>query len=337
MTFPSRLPEPERLDPASVPSLRWGVIGPGWIAERFVRSVQRFTRQEIVGVESRDGERAAAFARRFGISRAFDGAMSDDPGIDALYIASPHPFHAAMARRALDAGKPVLVEKPLCVSAREASELISVARRRDVFLMEAYWSDFLPKFSVLRKALGDGIIGDVTTVLADHGEFFTPDHRIMRADLGGGPMLDLGTYVVGLATGILGRPDHVVAQTVPAPGGVDGQTGMVLQYERGAQAVLHTTLLSHTPCQATIGGRRGMITMPGKFYAPGPFAVLANDLKTRLDFEEPCSSYDGLHYQVEHMAWCIGRGLRESPVRPLDKTLLTLEIMDRARSPGQAA
>lgn len=157
----------------------------------------------------------------------------------------------------------------------------------------------------------------------------------MRADLGGGPMLDLGTYVVGLATGILGRPDHVVAQSVPAASGVDGQTGMVLHYKSGAQAALHTTILSHTPCQATIGGRLGMITLPGKFYTPGPFTVIANDLKTNLVFEEPCSSYDGLHYQVEHMAWCIGQGLRQSPIRPLSASLMAMETMDRARIAGR--
>lgn len=335
MTFPACLPDPDRLDPASVPSLRWGVIGPGWIAERFVRSVQRFTNQKIVGIESRDGNRAAAFARQFDIPRSFDGAMSDSPDIDALYIATPHPFHAAMARRGLEAGKPVLVEKPICVSAEETADLIKIAGKHDVFLMEAYWTDFLPKFSVLRKTLADGIIGDITTVLADHGEYFPPDHRIMRADLGGGPMLDLGTYVVGLATGILGRPDHVVAQSVPAASGVDGQTGMVLHYKSGAQAALHTTILSHTPCQATIGGRLGMITLPGKFYTPGPFTVIANDLKTNLVFEEPCSSYDGLHYQVEHMAWCIGQGLRQSPIRPLSASLMAMETMDRARIAGR--
>lgn len=256
MPFPSALPEPDRLDPASIPSLRWGVIGPGWIAERFVMAVQRFTRQKIMGVESRDAARASEFARRFAIPHAFDGGMSDHSEIDAVYIATPHPFHFDMARRALESGKPVLVEKPICVSAVELEALIVLARKHDVFLMEAYWTDFLPKFSVLRKLLRDRAIGEVTSILADHGEFFPPDHRIMRADLGGGPMLDLGTYVVGLATGILGRPDHVMAQTIPAQTGVDGQTGMILHYRKGAQAVLHTTLLSHTPCQAVITGRR---------------------------------------------------------------------------------
>lgn len=335
MSFPSTLPEPDRLDPASIPSLRWGVIGPGWIAERFVASVQKFTTQKIIGIESRDGARAAEFARRFSIPHAFDGDMCDHPDIDALYIATPHPFHFDMARRALEAGKPVLVEKPICVAAHELDSLIALAKRRDVFLMEAFWTDFLPKFSVLRKVLQDGLVGDVTSVLADHGEFFLPDHRIMRADLGGGPMLDLGTYVVGLATGILGRPDHVLAQTTPAESGVDGQTGMLLHYRSGAQAVLHTTLLSHTPCHAVIAGRKGMITMAGKFYTPGPFIVQANDLSTQCVFDEPRSAYDGLHYQVEHMAWCLGQGLKQSPIRSLSASLLTLETMDRAREAGR--
>ncbi|WP_336985074.1 Gfo/Idh/MocA family oxidoreductase [Asaia sp. HN128] len=336
MRFPVSLPEPDCLAPSAIPALRWGVIGPGWIAERFVQSVQRFTNQKIMGIESRDGARAAAFARRFDIPHSFDGAMSADPRIDALYIATPHPFHFEMARRAIEAGKPVLVEKPLCVSAAEARELVELARARHVFLMEAYWTDFLPKFSVLRKVLAEGLIGEIVTVMADHGEFFPPEHRIMRADLGGGPMLDLGTYVIGLATGILGRPDQVMAHSTRAESGVDGQTGMLFQYRGGAQAVLHTSLLSHTPCGAVIAGREGMITLAGKFYTPGPFVLSANDPSRTLTFDEPRSAYDGLHFQVEHMAWCLGQGMTQSPIRPLSASLLALETMDRARAAGHA-
>jgi len=198
-------------------------------------------------------------------------------------------------------------------------------------LMEAYWADFLPKFDVIRQLLADGALGSVRTVIADHGEWFGPEHRILRPDLAGGPMLDLGTYPVALATKVLGRPARVLATGEDAPSGVNGQASMLLVHPDGAQSVLHTSLLAHTPGNAVISGTGGMLTIPGRFYTPGPFALIANDLKTRLDFEEPRNHYGQLHHEALHFAACVGEGRTESPIRPLSDSILTLEVMDEAR------
>jgi predicted dehydrogenase len=320
-------------DRARVPRLRWGIAGPGWIAERFAASLRAEGSQEVVAVQSSDPARAEDFAERLGVARSYAGQdMLGDPAVDVVYVSTVHPRHLADALAAIEAGKHVLVEKPLALSEPQARRLQDAARAKGVFLMEAYWTDFLPKFDIIRQLLADGAIGSVRTVLADHGEWFAPGHRILRRDLAGGPMLDLGTYPVAFATKILGRPDKVLASGEPVPNGeVNGQASMLLSHRGGAQSVLHTTLLTHTPCEAAIAGTEGMIAIPGSFYAPGPFTVTANDLQTRLAFEEPANRYDQLFHQAVHLAVCVGEGLAESPIRPLEDSCITLAVMDEAR------
>jgi predicted dehydrogenase len=332
MAFPNSLPKPRLTDQATVPPLRWGIAGPGWIAESFVASLKASTRQQVVAVQSSDPARAKAFAERFGIARCYGGRdMLADPAIDVVYVATVHNRHFPDALAAIEAGKHVLVEKPLALNAAQATRLGEAARARGVTLMEAYWADFLPKFDVIRQLLADGALGTVRTVIADHGEWFEPGHRIMRADLAGGSMLDLGTYPVALATKILGRPARVLASGEPAPSGVNGQASILLAHPDAAQSVLHTSILGHTPGDAIISGTGGMLTIPGRFYTPGPFTLTANDLQTRLLFEEPRNHYDQLFHQIVHLAACIGEGRAESPIRPVADSVLTLEVMDEVR------
>ncbi len=285
-----------------------------------------------MAVQSSEPARAKAFAERMGVAKSFGGQdMLADPEIDVVYVSTVHTRHLPDALAAIEAGKHVLVEKPLALNASEGCRLRDAARARGVFLMEAYWADFLPKFDVVRQLLDDGALGDLRTVIADHGEWFGPEHRIMRADLAGGSMLDLGTYPVALATKVLGRPERVVASGEAAPSGVNGQCAMLLSHAGGAQSVLHTSILGHTPGDAVISGTGGMLTIPGRFYTPGPFMLTANDLETRLVFEEERNHYAQLFHQIVHLAACVGEGLAESPVRPLADSLLTLEVMDEAR------
>ena len=332
MPFPKSLPEPRSPDQATVPPLRWGIVGPGWIAERFVATLKAHTRQQVVAVQSSDPARARAFADRLGVLRSYGGRdMLGDPDVDVVYVATVHTRHLPDALAAIDASKHVLVEKPLALNAAQARRLAEAASAKGVMLMEAYWADFLPKFDVIRQLLADGALGSVRTVIADHGEWFAPGHRILRPDLAGGPMLDLGTYPVALATKILGRPARVLAAGEGAPSGVNGQASLLLVHADGAQSVLHTSLLGHTPGDAVISGTGGMLTIPGRFYTPGPFSLIANDLTNRLDFEEPRNHYDQLFHEAVHFAACVGEGRKQSPIRPLADSLLTLEVMDEAR------
>ena len=175
--------------------------------------------------------------------------------LDIVYIATTHPSHRDNAVAALNAGKHVLVEKPLAVDAAGAREIGAAAASANRFAGEAMWTKFLPKFDVIRQLLDDGALGEVRTVIADHGEFFTPDHRIYDPQLAGGPLLDLGTYPIALAHMVFGSFTSVVAQGQHAAKGLTGQISAMLSDASGNQALLHTSILSDTPTAAVIGGR----------------------------------------------------------------------------------
>jgi predicted dehydrogenase len=332
MARPAALPPPRTPDPMLAPPLRWGVLGPGWIAERFVGSLRRSTRQQVVAVASRDPGRAAAFAARWGVDRAYGGyqALVEDPQVDVVYVATPHNAHRPCALLAIEAGRHTLVEKPLALNAAEVQELAAAARGNGVFLMEALWTVFLPRFDVLRQVLADGLLGQVKTVLAEVGEQFGPEHRIMRADLAGGPLLDLGTYPVALATMVLGPAERVLASGQPAPGGVNGQASILATHAGGAQSVLHTTLFSDTPTAATIAGTEATATLPGPFYQPGDLRVRFYD-GAALEHREPAAGHGALHFQAAHLAAAVGDGLLESPLRPLADSLATIRVLDEVR------
>jgi predicted dehydrogenase len=327
-------PAPRIPDSMAAPPLRWGVLGPGWIAERFVRSLQENTRQKAVAVGSRNLERAQDFASRLGLPRAFGSydALVDDPEIDVVYVATPHTAHHACALLSLRAGKHTLVEKPLALDASQAGEIASAARRAGVFCMEALWTFFLPKFDAIGQIIEQGVLGEIRSVIADHGEHFAADHRIMRPELAGGPLLDLGTYPVALATALLGDAERVLASGQDVPSGVTGQAAIVLAHAHGNQSVIHTTIQSNTPGSAVIAGTEGTLTMPRGFYFPGDFSVTASDGKRSMSYREPEVGHAGLHFEAAEVARCIDAGRLESAKRPLSESILTLTVLDRIQA-----
>jgi predicted dehydrogenase len=332
-SFPPTLPAARTPPSEAAPALRWGVLGTGWIADRFVRSLRRHTRQQVLAVGSRDAGRSAGFAGRHGLPRGYGSyeQLVADPDLDVVYVATPHPAHLPCARLALEAGRHILVEKPLGLDAAQAGEIARLAADRGRFCAEALWTFFLPKFDVVRQLLEDGALGEVRTVQAEYGEWFAAGHRILRPELAGGPLLDLGTYPVSLATWVLGPPERVLAAGQPHPAGVNGQAAAILCDPRGNQAVLHTTLLSNTPTTATIAGTEATLTLPGPFYQPGDLLLTSADGARRLTFGEPRTAHDALHFEAAEVARCVAAGRLESPVRPLADSIVTLRVMDEIR------
>jgi len=184
---------------------------------------------------------------------------------------------------------------------------------------------------VIRQLLETGVLGEVHTVQADCGEFFAPDHRILRADLAGGPLLDLGTYPIAFATWVLGPPVHVQAAGQPHPAGVNGQLAAILADADGNQAVLHTTVFGITPTTATIAGTRATLTLDGPFYQPGGFALRSADGEHELTWTEERVEHDALHFEAAAVATCIAEGRLESPLRPLADSVATMAVMDEIR------
>jgi predicted dehydrogenase len=318
-------------------TFRWGIVGTGGIASAFCRDLRLLPDHAVVAVGSRRAEAAARFGDEHGIPtrHATYAALAADPGIDAVYVATPHPGHHDAAMLAIEAGKAVLVEKPFTMNAAQACSLVAAARERGSFLLEAMWTRFLPHVVAIREVLAAGTLGDVVLVTAEHGQWFADDRdfRLFAPELGGGALLDLGIYPVSFAHMVLGAPARITAVGDPAFTGVDAQTSMLLQYDGGAHAVLTTTLRGQSECHAAIVGREGRIEIDGVFYRPTSFRVVRRD--GRSDGEVTTYSFDepghGLRHQAAEVARCVRAGLTESPALPLEETVAIMETLDEVR------
>jgi len=310
--------------------LRWGIIGTGGIARTFASDLRFIDEGVLVAVGSRSQSSADDFAGQFGVEHSYGSyeQLVADDDVDCVYVATPHPMHHENASLALGHGKPVLVEKAFTMTGAEARDLVTLARAKNLFLMEAMWTRFLPHVAALRALLAEGALGDVVTVMADHGKWFEldPGFRLYARDLGGGALLDLGVYPVSFASMILGTPTRVSAMITPAFTGVDGQTSMLFGYDSGAQAVLTCTSLARSSTRASIIGTDARVDIEGDFYAPTSFVVKPRDGdERRYDFERQGR---GLHYEALEVARCIGAGEKESPLMPLDESIAIMETMD---------
>jgi predicted dehydrogenase len=334
MTFPSVMPASRLPYPTEAPALRWGVLGTGWIAGKFTGALRRNTRQQVIAVGSRSVASAKAFAEEAGIGRAH-GAYDDlvaDPEVDVVYVATPHNLHHRHALLAIDAGKHVLVEKPIALNAAEATEVAERAAARGVFCAEALWTFFLPRYDVVRQLLADGVLGDVRTVLADHGEWFPDTHRILRHDLAGGALLDLGTYPVAFASWVLGEPERIVAIGQDVPGGeVHGQVSAVMRHPGGAQSAINTTVMADTPNRAVLAGTRATLEFAAPFYQPGDLVLSSAGKESTLRWSEPAIGHDALYVSAVEAARRITAGETSTPLRPLTDSIATLRVVDEIR------
>ncbi|SEF15756.1 Gfo/Idh/MocA family protein [Jiangella alba] len=311
---------------------RWGIIGTGGIAAAFARDLQVVDDAEVVAVGSRSDESASDFAGRLDVARSYGSyeKLVDDPDVDVVYVATPQTAHAANVRLALEAGKPVLCEKPFTVNAAEARDLVELARERGLFLMEAMWTRFLPHFRRIDELLRAGALGEITTVVADHGQAIPadPGHRLQRADLAGGALLDLGIYPVSLASYVLGRPDGVSAAGTLSARGVDAQTSAVFTYASGAHAVVTTTLRARTANRAVITGTEARIEIDDVWYAPTSFSLLRPGAEPERF--EPATG-GGLRHQAVEVGRLLRDGATESDVMPLDETVAIMATLDEIR------
>jgi predicted dehydrogenase len=305
--------------------VRWGILGTGGIARKFASELELTDSGELVAV----GSRSLAGAQAFGGGRPHGSyeALVSDAEVDAVYVATPHPLHHANARLALEAGKPVLVEKPFTMNAAEARDLVAVARANGLFLMEAMWTRFLPHMAEIRRMLAAGELGELVTVQADHGQWFAldPFHRLFNPQLGRGALLDLGVYPVSFASMVLGTPDRVVTLSTPAFTGVDGQTSILLGYPSGAQSVINCTSAAKSPTKAAIVGTEARIEIGQRWYGQTAFDLIPRDGEPRR-YEAGVPS--GLRFEADEVARCMSEGLLESQLMPLDETVSIMETMD---------
>ncbi|MES9505337.1 Gfo/Idh/MocA family oxidoreductase [Streptomyces sp. NPDC000609] len=318
-------------------TVRWGVLATGGIAAAFTEDLRSMPDMEVVAVASRTDASAQEFAQRFGIPRAYGSwaGLAADEEVDVVYVATPHSAHREAAALCLEAGKHVLCEKAFTLNAREADELVKLARDRGLFLMEAMWTYCNPVVRRMTELVRDGAIGEIRSVQADFGLAgpFGPGHRLRDRALGGGALLDLGVYPVSFAHLLLGEPDRVQADAVLSPEGVDLHTAMVLGWsEAGASALLNCSIVADTPQTAAVTGTKGRIEFPRGFFYPERF-VLHRAGREPEEFTAGAAGAGlrGLQFEQAEVVRALRAGETESPLVPLDGSLAVMRTLDAVR------
>jgi predicted dehydrogenase len=312
--------------------IRWGVVGPGRIAEKVVEDFPVVDGARAVAVASRSLDRARAFAARHGIERAH-GSYAEilaDPEVDVLYVATPHPQHHAIALGALRAGKALLIEKAFTATTAGAAEIVDLARETGVFVMEAMWTRFQPAVVALRDLVADGAIGEVRSVQADLGvaREYDPSDRLFDPALGGGALLDLGVYVVSFAQMLLGTPERVVAAGSLFPSGVDAEATLLLDHADGRTATLTTSLRNALPGQARVFGTTGWIDVLPRFHHPTTIVLHRAGAEPETITRPTLGA--GYAHELVEVVECLRAGGTESAVMPLADTLAVQSLLGEA-------
>ena len=313
-------------------TVRWGIIGPGRIASQVINDFPYVAGAEALAVASRSIERAQAFATDHGLARAYGSyaEIMSDQDVDAVYIATPHPQHYAIALAAVAAGKAALVEKTFTATVAGAEEIITAARHQRVFVMEAMWTRFQPAIVTARSLIDDGAIGDVRQVQADLGvdRPYDPADRLFDPAQGGGAMLDLGVYVVSFTQYFLGKPDRIAVNGSLTPTGVDAEAGVLLGYDDGRVATLLVSLKHHTPGAARIHGTKGWIEVPPRFHHPHRIVLCRKGQEPEIISRPPLGT--GYSHELIEVTECIRAGRTESVIMPLSDTLAVQRILNGA-------
>jgi predicted dehydrogenase len=312
---------------------RWGILSTGGIATAFARDLSYLNNHVVAAVGSRNKQSAEDWAVEFAGCRAYGSyeELVNDPNIDAIYVSTPHTFHAANTILALSAGKPVLCEKPFALNAHEAQSMVDTARAHNVALMEAMWTRYLPHIYTVRKILASGVIGKIIAVEADHGQrladYANPRH--WEPELGGGALLDLGIYPVSFSHMVLGIPQKITASGLFTDKGVDSHATAIFNYESGAQAILSTTMSAKTSNTATISGELGRIEIDSVFYTPTSVKVIMHD-ETVTHYPREYQG-GGLREQAQYFSEMVQRGDKESALLSLNETVAIMKSLDEIR------
>jgi len=309
-------------------TIRWGIAGPGRIAEIVAAEFALVPDAELVAVGSRSAQRAEQFAERFGIAQAY-GSYAElfAAEVDAIYLATPHAQHTELALAAIKAGKALLIEKSFTTSVADTTAIIEAARAKGVFVMEAMWTRFLPAITHLRELVASGALGEVRAVYGDLLAFRTydPADRLFNPELGGGAVLDLGVYVISFVQQFLGTPEVVHAVGGRFPNGVESGAGILLGYPGGRYANQSIDFTAPGPGRQVVAGTLGWVEVKPRFHRASELVVqLTGAERQELSFTNTGTGYT---HEIAHVNSCLAAGLTESPVLPLADTLDVQQVM----------
>jgi predicted dehydrogenase len=313
--------------------LGWGILATGWIAETFTQDLQHAGRR-VAAVGSRTADRAQAFADEHGIPHAHGSwaALAADPTVDAVYVATPHPFHAEAARIALEHGKHVLVEKPFTLTAGEAAQVVALGAARGLVVLEAMWTRFLPHMTEIHQAIADGAIGTPQVLVAEHTQPLPsdPGHRMNDPELGGGALLDLGVYPISFGVDLFGLPVDVQATATFTSTGVDRRVQGVLTHEGGASTVFLAASNLAGSNSASILGTGGSIEIEHTWYAPTAYTI--RDLERNVvRTSRPEVPHRGMQYQALELEALVRAGRTSSDRMPAEQSVGVMRVLDAVR------
>lgn len=310
--------------------IKWGIIGPGSIAHKFAHDFQFVKNGQLHAVASRSMDRALSFAEKYNIPRAYNNyeQLYNDPEIDAVYVATPHNFHAQNSLDALQAGKGVLCEKPLTPSYADSKNLIDTARSRGVYLLEGMWSYFLPVIKKAKFWVDNGRIGKILHIKSEFGYPvpFDAHSRAYNPDLAGGTLLDMGIYPIAMAWYFLQEdPKHIHVIAKKAITGVDKDVNMIFEYE-SATANLHSSFNCKLHNWTYIFGKNGYIAIPDFWQARECFLY---DGKQIIDTYKDDRQGFGFNFEIESVNDDLLAGKTESKTVPFDWSLKLQSHMHR--------
>ncbi len=313
-------------------NLRWGIIGLGNIAHKFVKDLQLVEGAMLTAVASRSIEKSKKFAIQYNVENAFGNyqELMESELVDVIYIATPHSFHASIAIEAMEKGKHILCEKPLGVNLNEVSEMINVAKKNNVFLMEALWTRFNPSIVKIKELLAEGKIGAIKYI---HADFAFPaldraeEGRLLNPDLAGGSLLDIGIYPIFLSYLLQGKPKAIQAFSKMYKTGIEMQTSMIFDFEN-AQAMLYSGLNSKSEMKATISGTNGNIFINPKWHETQGYSIEKGGEVTHYDLP---TKGKGFYYEILEVQKCIKANKIESDLWSHQNSKDLISLIDEVR------
>ena len=311
---------------------RWGIIGAAHIAEKFAEGLKELPEAICYAIASRSKEKAEAFREKNGFEKAYGSyeAMLEDPLVDIVYIATPNNLHFENTMMSLEAGKAVLCEKPFASNLLQVEQMIQKAKEKNVFLMEALWSRFLPSIQAFKQQMEEGAIDKPLLLEVDFGfkADYSPQSRLFDPKLGGGSIPDIGIYPLFLALYLFGKPQSVQVASVAAPTGTDMTTSMLLKHAGGEISVLTSSFATRLDSEAKLfGATGGSLRLCRMFHIPTKLMIRKGE-----DDEEqeiPVKSVgNGYNYEAKEVMECLDRGEIESQGMPFSFSLDLMHLLD---------
>ena len=314
------------------------ILGPGSIARSMAKTLRGMKEQgapvRLYAAASRDIARAKAFCEKEGFEVAYGSyeEMVKDPNVDLVYVASPHSHHAEHMKLCIEHGKAVLCEKSFTANAKQAREVLALAKEKNVLVAEAIWTRYMPSLRIMKDIIASGALGEIKMVSASL--FYVIDHvqRLIRPELAGGALLDVGVYPLNFACMILGSdPVRIESSVQLTDAGVDYQESFTLHYADGRMAVLSAGMGSRCDRRCLISGTKGYIVTDNvNNIRKIELFTDEDDYAAPKDFPVP-EQITGYEYQVESCLRALERGDIECPEMPHAETIRVMEIMDELR------